>query len=124
MSGAAGGNGMAETKLAGYLVEFETVSSLKSACEKVRDAGYKNWDAHTPFPVHGLDDCMGLKPTALPWLSSIPSGRIRNRASTSEKTMPEPPSCSRSPTTEIAESSSARVGASCTLRFEISSCPS
>ena len=68
MSGAAGGNGMAETKLAGYLVEFETVSSLKSACEKVRDAGYKNWDAHTPFPVHGLDDCMGLKPTALPWL--------------------------------------------------------
>jgi hypothetical protein len=55
-------------RLAGYLVEFETASSLRVACEKVRDAGFTRWDAHTPFPVHGLDGAMGLKPTALPWL--------------------------------------------------------
>ena len=28
---------------------------LYRACEPVRDAGYTRWDAHTPFPVHGLD---------------------------------------------------------------------
>jgi hypothetical protein len=32
----------------------------------VRDAGYSRWDAHTPFPVHGLDRAMGLKRSKLP----------------------------------------------------------
>jgi hypothetical protein len=55
-------------RTAGFLVEFETVGDLKVACEKVRDAGYTRWDAHSPFPVHGLDRAMGLRPTLLPWL--------------------------------------------------------
>jgi hypothetical protein len=50
----------------GYLVEFETVDGLLAAAEEVRDAGYTKWDAHTPFPVHGLNDAMGLRPTRLP----------------------------------------------------------
>ena len=57
-----------EMKLAGYLVEFETAGELLSAAEKVRDAGFKNWDCFTPFPVHGLDDAMGMGPTKLPLL--------------------------------------------------------
>jgi len=55
-------------RLYGYLVRFETAGDLISAAERVRDAGYTRWDAHTPFPVHGLNDAMGLKPTRLPWL--------------------------------------------------------
>ena len=34
-----------------------------SACtppKTVRDAGYKKWDTHTPFPIHGMDAAMGL----------------------------------------------------------------
>lgn len=54
-------------RLAGYLVEFETASDLVSAAEKVRDVGFQKWDCFTPFPVHGLDDAMGLGPTKLPW---------------------------------------------------------
>jgi hypothetical protein len=38
------------------------------AAEAVRDAGYTRWDAHTPFPVHGLDTAMGIRPTRLPYL--------------------------------------------------------
>lgn len=56
-----------ETRLFGYLAEFETVNALVDACEQVRDAGYSRWDAHTPFPVHGLDGAMGLRTTKLPW---------------------------------------------------------
>lgn len=56
------------TRLAGYLVEFETPGELIAACQKVRDAGYSRWDAHSPFPVHGLDRAMGLQGTILPWL--------------------------------------------------------
>ncbi len=51
----------------GVLARFETPGQLLHACEKVRDAGYTRWDAHTPFPVHGLDRAMGMRPTILPW---------------------------------------------------------
>lgn len=56
------------TKEWGLLAEFGSTHALYKACEKVRDAGFTRWDAHTPFPVHGLDDAMGLRPTHLPWL--------------------------------------------------------
>jgi hypothetical protein len=57
-----------EGKLHGLLAEFKTVPALHHACEQVRDAGYTRWDAHTPFPVHGLDQAMGLRRSRLPWL--------------------------------------------------------
>lgn len=50
----------------GVLAEFDSASAVYHACEKVRDAGYTHWDAHTPFPVHGLDKAMGIKQTVLP----------------------------------------------------------
>jgi hypothetical protein len=56
------------TRLYGLMAEFETPGDLMAAAEKVRDAGFRWWDCHTPFPVHGLDGAMGLKRTVLPWL--------------------------------------------------------
>jgi len=50
----------------GLLAEFTTPAAIYHACEKVRDAGYTKWDAHTPFPVHGLEKAMALKPSPLP----------------------------------------------------------
>jgi hypothetical protein len=47
---------------------FETPAELYHACEALRDAGYQRFDAHTPFPVHGLEKAMGLRPTRFPWL--------------------------------------------------------
>ena len=38
---------------------------------KVRDAGYKSWDCHTPYPLHGLDEAMGLAPTKIGVISFI-----------------------------------------------------
>ena len=52
----------------GMLVEFDDPVSLEHACVKVRDEGFQNWDAHTPFPVHGMDAAMGIKGTRLPWI--------------------------------------------------------
>ncbi len=51
--------------LMGY---FTTPGDLYHACEALRDAGYTHFDAHTPFPAHGLEHAMGLKPSRLPWL--------------------------------------------------------
>lgn len=45
----------------GLLAEYENPTALYKACEKVRDAGFRKWDAYAPMPVHGLDRAMGLK---------------------------------------------------------------
>ncbi|MGD8453875.1 MAG: DUF3341 domain-containing protein [Phycisphaerae bacterium] len=58
----------AARRLWGYIVEFDDAEALLEAARRVRDAGYTRWDAHTPFPLHGLNDAMGLRPTRLPWL--------------------------------------------------------
>jgi Protein of unknown function (DUF3341) len=54
--------------LFGALAEFADPAGLYHACEGVRDAGYTRWDAHTPFPVHGLERAMGLRDSRLPWV--------------------------------------------------------
>jgi hypothetical protein len=52
----------------GVLAEFPSPAQLYRACERVRDAGYTRWDAHTPFPVHGLDGAMGMTRSRLAWI--------------------------------------------------------
>lgn len=52
----------------GLLAQYEDPHAIYKACEKVRDAGYQNWDSCAPFPVHGLDKAMGLKPSNIPWI--------------------------------------------------------
>lgn len=54
--------------LFGLLAEFENPAQIVHAAAKVRDAGYRYWDCHTPFPVHGLDQAMGIRRTVLPVL--------------------------------------------------------
>jgi len=50
------------------MAEFENEHDLLHAAEKVRDAGYTKTDAFTPFPVHGIDHALGIKPTILPFI--------------------------------------------------------
>ncbi len=52
----------------GVVAYYDDVDGIMKASRKIRDAGYKKWDAYTPFPVHGIDDAMGTKQTILPWL--------------------------------------------------------
>lgn len=50
----------ATEKTYAVIAEFAGPNELLSAAEKVRDAGYKQWDVHSPFPIHGMDDAMGV----------------------------------------------------------------
>ena len=54
--------------IAGLMGEFTDVDSVLNAAAHMRDAGFQRWDVHTPFPVHGMDHAMGIRPTILPWL--------------------------------------------------------
>lgn len=60
-----------DKKEVGVLAEYSSTSGVYHACEQVRDAGFRRFDAYTPFPVHGLDKAMGLGPSYLPWLVLI-----------------------------------------------------
>jgi len=50
----------------GLAARFDSVDTFLKACERVRDAGYRRWDAYAPYPVHGLNDAMGIRHTRLP----------------------------------------------------------
>ena len=50
------------------LAEFQTPGECLHAAEALRDAGYKDFDTHTPFPIHGMDAAMGLGDSKLGWI--------------------------------------------------------
>lgn len=57
------------SKVYGLIALFDTPREICRAAEHTREAGYQNWDALAPFPVHGLDKAMGLKRSRVPMLS-------------------------------------------------------
>jgi hypothetical protein len=58
-------------KIHGVVAVFETSGDIFHAAEKVRDAGFKNWDVITPFPIHGMDAAMGLGRSLVPIFAFI-----------------------------------------------------
>lgn len=44
----------------GLLAEFDSDTALVAAARAVREAGFRRWDTHSPFPIHGMDRAMGL----------------------------------------------------------------
>ncbi|MEQ1876003.1 MAG: DUF3341 domain-containing protein [Bdellovibrionia bacterium] len=55
----------------GLVAIFTDEKSVLKAAEAVRKAGFTKFDAITPYPVHGMDDAMGLKASWLPWVTFI-----------------------------------------------------
>jgi Alternative complex III, ActD subunit len=55
----------------GLLAEFDTPAEIMRAAARVRDAGYRRWDVYTPYPVHGMDQAMGLKNSPVGWFTFI-----------------------------------------------------
>ncbi|MEW6055187.1 MAG: DUF3341 domain-containing protein [Bdellovibrionota bacterium] len=66
---------MAKKPLKGVVGIFSEPESLKRAAAQIRDKQVKEFDAFTPFPVHGIEEAMGLKRSFLPWVTFI-SGLI------------------------------------------------
>ncbi len=59
---------MNDKKIAAVLAEFKGPGELLTAAEKLKEAGYKNFDCHSPFPIHGMDKAMGEKRSTLGWI--------------------------------------------------------
>ena len=53
----------------GVMAQFDDVVNAYHAAEKMRDAGFTKWDLHAPFPIHGIEEAMGIKRTILPFIA-------------------------------------------------------
>lgn len=53
----------------GIIAEFDETPKVFKAAQKVRDAGFSKWDVHSPFPIHDMEEAMGIKNTKLPLLA-------------------------------------------------------
>lgn len=52
---------MARTDIFGLAADFADPGVLLTAAKQCRERGFEKWDVITPYPVHGLDQAMGLK---------------------------------------------------------------
>jgi hypothetical protein len=55
--------------LSGVIGFFEDPHQLVEATKKVKEAKYLEFDAFTPYPVHGLDAAQGLERSILPFIT-------------------------------------------------------
>ncbi len=58
-------------KIVGILGEFASPAALLQAAKETRRAGYKAFDCHSPFPIHGMDAAMGLKRSPVGYIAGI-----------------------------------------------------
>jgi hypothetical protein len=52
----------------GLLAEFSDPNELITAVRRTREAGYRELDAYTPFPVEEVAEALGMHRNMLPWL--------------------------------------------------------
>jgi mono/diheme cytochrome c family protein len=58
-------------KLFGVAALFNTPDEIISAAKNVSDSGYVNFDVNSPYPVHGMDNAMKLKPSRLGYITLV-----------------------------------------------------
>lgn len=58
-------------KSGGVMAIFTDEHQILEAAEKTRLQGYKDFDAITPYPVHGMEEAVGVKRSWLPWATFI-----------------------------------------------------
>ena len=50
---------------------FDSPDDIIAAAEKVSSSGYRKFDVLTPYPVHGMDDAMKMKPSKIGWVALL-----------------------------------------------------
>ena len=63
--------GNSQKALTGVIGYFDSPTELVHAVKKIREAKYENFDAFTPYPVHGLDAAQGVKRSPIPYITFI-----------------------------------------------------
>ena len=59
------------SQVKGIVALFDRPDAVLKAAERTRDSGFTKWDVFTPFPVHGMDEAMGLGRSPVPWITFV-----------------------------------------------------
>jgi mono/diheme cytochrome c family protein len=62
---------MHNNKLFGVSALFDSPDKIISAAKKTTEAGYSKFDVNTPYPVHGMEKAMNLKPSKLGFITLV-----------------------------------------------------
>jgi len=58
-------------KLYAVAALFDKPDEIIEAANKVSGTGYRRFDVQSPYPLHGMDDAMKMKPTNIGWVAFI-----------------------------------------------------
>lgn len=62
---------MADKKIFGITALFNNPDAITAAAKKVANAGFTKWDVNSPYPIHGIDKAMKMKPSTLGFVTLI-----------------------------------------------------
>ena len=62
---------MSEKILYSFTAIFDSPDEVSYATEKVVEQGYKKFDVHSPYPLHGMDEAMKLPPSKLGYVALV-----------------------------------------------------
>jgi len=60
-----------DKKIFGIAATFNTPDEIINAANKVTKSGYTKFDVNTPYPVHGMDKAMKIKPSKLGFITLV-----------------------------------------------------
>lgn len=59
------------TNAHGAVAYFKSTKEIVSAVKAARAKGFAEVETYTPFPIHGMDEHLGLKPSIVPWATFL-----------------------------------------------------
>jgi mono/diheme cytochrome c family protein len=62
---------MADKKIFGVTALFNNPDAIISAASKVSSSGFTKWDVNSPYPLHGIDKAMKMKPSTLGFVTMV-----------------------------------------------------
>jgi hypothetical protein len=71
VAAGSGTTAVTRPRLHGLCAEFAEPAPLLEAARSAHAAGYRRMDAYSPFPVEGLSEAVGQRPTRLPLIVLI-----------------------------------------------------
>jgi len=58
-------------RLRGVLALYDNPDSLLDAAARIQEHGFRNVDAYTPYPVHGLSEALGIRKSWIPYVTLV-----------------------------------------------------
>jgi hypothetical protein len=62
---------MAQKYKPGMAAIFESEEAILKAAQKIKENGFKKFDAITPYPVHGMEEACGIQRSWIPYVTFI-----------------------------------------------------